>query len=404
MTNTPANKPETLLAPAFDDEAGWQQVAGYFPSRDPAQINLEHGYFGAMAAPVQAALDAGTRFVNEKLSPYVRGEFASHVDALREQLAHLIHAERDEILLTRSASESMQVLIGQYHELQAGDAVLWSNLDYPAMRHGMQWLEQRRGVTGVELRIELPISGAALLDRYLKAIQDTPNLKLILLSQVYPCNGQRPSVREIIAAARAKGIDVLLDSAHALGQVPLDVQELGVDFAGFNLHKWIGAPLGLGFTYIRKSRLASIEAHFGCQDFPAYDIRGRLYAGTPSIGAVLAVPAALAFHERLGGTTGKFARLAYLRRYWMSRAAAIPGVRLFSPRDDEHASALGSFTVDGLSAQELQEALLRRFGIFTVVRDLGYAQIVRETVTMIARIEELDAFVVALRSLAHAHS
>ncbi|MBV7535417.1 aminotransferase class V-fold PLP-dependent enzyme [Duganella sp. sic0402] len=375
-------------------------IASQYPKSSSTVINLEHGYFGAMALPVQAAFEDAVRYANAHLSPFVRGDFtARHVDILRGRLAALINAEQHEILLTRSASESMQVLIGQYHQLQPGDVVLWSNLDYPAMRNSMAWLEQRRGVTPLTLQFELPISQAALLEKYQDAIRNTPGLKLMLLSQVYPCNGQQVPVREIVAFAREHGVDVLVDSAHALGQLPVDVQEMNLDFAGFNLHKWMGAPPGLGFVFIRASQLHKIEPHMGDKDYPITDIRCRLHVGMPALGAILATPAALDFHASLGGTTAKTARIAELRDYWVSRVARLPGLRLLSPREAEHGTALVAFAIDGMHARELQQALLNRFNIFTVERNIGYTDIVRATVALTTTTEELDQLVAALTVL-----
>jgi selenocysteine lyase/cysteine desulfurase len=375
-------------------------IASQYPQSSSTVINLEHGYFGAMALPVQAAFEDAVRYANAHLSPFVRGEFTStRVDLLRGRLAELINAEPHEILLTRSASESMQVLIGQYHALQPGDVVLWSNLDYPAMRNSMAWLEQRRGVTPLTLQLELPISQDTLLEKYKDAIRNTPRLKLMLLSQVYPCNGQQTPVREIVAFAREHGVDVLVDSAHALGQLPVDVQAMNLDFAGFNLHKWIGAPPGLGFVFIRASQLDKIEPHMGCQDYPITDIRCRLYVGMPPLGAILAAPAALDFHASLGGSEAKRAHLATLRDYWVSRVAGLPGLRLLSPREAEHGSALVAFTIDGMSARELQQALLHRFNIFTVERNIGHTDIVRATVALTTTTDELDRMVAAITTL-----
>lgn len=375
-------------------------IASQYPKSSSNVINLEHGYFGAMALPVQAAFEEAVRYANAHLSPFVRGEFtAKHVDILRTRLAQLINAESHEILLTRSGTESMQVLIGQYVPLQRGDVVLWSNLDYPAMRNSMAWLEQRRGVTPLALQFELPISQEELLARYKDAIRNTPKLKLMLLSQVYPCNGQQVPVREIVDFAREHGVDVLVDSAHALGQLPVDVQQMDLDFAGFNLHKWIGAPPGLGFVFIRAAQLHKIEPHMGDQDYPATDIRCRLHIGMPPLGAILATPAALDFHASLGGTEAKTARLAALRGYWVSRVADLPGVRLLSPRAAEHGTALAAFAVDGMSARELQQTLLNRFNVFTVERNIGYTDVVRATVALTTTTEELDQLVAALTEL-----
>ncbi|MDO8032746.1 aminotransferase class V-fold PLP-dependent enzyme [Janthinobacterium sp. SUN128] len=385
---------------AARDEAWWRQVAALYPAPPDAIVNLEHGYFGAMAAPVQAAFEQAVRYTNEQLSPFVRGEFTrTHVDILRQRVAALIHAEPHEILLTRSGTESMQVLITQYYGLAPGDTVLWSNLDYPAMRTAMRWLAQRRGVTSTQVTLRLPISDDEIVASYAQAMRQAVKPKLLLLSQVAPANGQQLPVQAIMALAREHGIDVLLDSAHALGQVDVDVQAMGVDFAGFNLHKWMGAPAGLGVVYIRASQLHKIEPHFGDDDYPPDDIRGRLHMGMPPIGAILAAPAALDFHARLGGTPAKNERLAWLRNYWVSRAAQLPGVRMLSPLDAKRGTALVAFAVDGMRARELQQALLHRFGVFTVERNIGDTDVVRATVAVTTTIGELDRLVAALTAL-----
>lgn len=382
------------------DAAWWRDIAALYPTPPDTVINLEHGYFGAMAAPVHAAFEQAIRYTNEQLSPFLRGHFVQqHVEVLRTRLAALIQAQPHEILLTRSATESMQVLIGQYHGLEAGDSVLWSKLDYPAMRYAMHSLQQRRGVTPFEITLTLPVSRDEILARYELAMRAAVRPKLLLLSQVYPANGQQAPVREIVALAREHGIDVLLDSAHALGQVAVDMQELGVDFAGFNLHKWLGAPPGIGFVYIRASQLHKIEPHFGDRDYPADDIRCRLHAGMPAVAATMAAPAALDFHEQVGGTAAKSERLAWLRNYWVSRVAHLPGLQLLSPVEAEQGTALVAFAIDGMTAQELQQALLQRFGIFTVARNIGYTDVLRATVATTTTTSDLDQMVAALTAL-----
>lgn len=385
---------------AVRDDAWWRQVAALYPAPPGDIVNLEHGYFGAMASPVQAAFEQAVRYTNEQLSPFVRGAFThQHVDILRARIAALIHAEPHEILLTRSGTESMQVLITQYHGLAPGDTVLWSNLDYPAMRTAMRWLAQRRGVTGTQVTLRLPASDDEIIARYAQAMRDAVSPKLLLLSQVTPANGQQLPIKEIMALARAHGIDVLLDSAHALGQLEVDVQAMEVDFAGFNLHKWIGAPAGLGVVYIRATQLHKIEPHFGDDDYPLDDIRSRLHMGMPPIAAILAAPAAFDFHEQLGGTPVKRERLAWLRNDWVSRAAQLPGVRLLSPLDAARGTALVAFAVDGMEARALQQALLNRFGVFTVQRNIGDIDVVRATVAITTTTEELDRLVAALAIL-----
>ena len=399
-STTPQPVFPVLAEGAVRDDAWWRQVAAFYPAPPGGIVNLEHGYFGAMAAPVQAAFEQAVRHTNEHLSPFVRGAFTQqHVDLLRVRVAALIHVEPHEILLTRSGTESMQVLITQYHGLAPGDTVLWSNLDYPAMRTAMRWLAQRRGVTSTPITLRLPVGDDEIIARYAQAMRQASNPKLLLLSQVAPANGQLLPINEIMALAREHGIDVLLDSAHALGQAELDMQAMKVDFAGFNLHKWIGAPAGVGVVYIRASQLHKIEPHFGDDDYAPDDIRSRLHMGMPPIAAILAAPAAIDFHESLGGTAAKRERLAWLRNYWVSRAAQLPGVRLLSPLDAARGTALVAFAIDGMSARQLQQALLQRFGLFTVERNAGHIDVVRATVAITTTTGELDRLVVALAVL-----
>jgi selenocysteine lyase/cysteine desulfurase len=384
------------------DEAWWSHVASFYPKPAEDFVNLEHGYFGAMATPVAQAYEEGVRYVNQHLSPFLRGEFVNTTqDAMRDRLAALINCSREEILFTRSASESMQVLIGQYRGLKTGDTVLWCNLDYAAMRDAMRWLEQRHGVTAVEMELDLPITRDEILARYKGAMRYTPNLKLILLSQVSPFSGQAMPVKEIVEMARKQGIDVLVDCAHGLGQLPVDVGAMQLDFAGFNLHKWIGAPPGLGFVYIRKNQLHKIDTHFGASDFGENDIRSRLYAGMLPVAAIMALPATLDFHQALGGMPAKRARLQYLSQYWIARVRSLPGFKLYASADDIDVTALVSFGLNGFTAKELQKILFERFRIFTVERNAGSRSVLRATVTTTTTLGDLDRLVNALTTLSN---
>ena len=157
--------------------------------------------------------------------------------------------------MTRGATEAMQNLIVNYNRLQPGDSVLYADLDYDSMQFAMEWLKDRRGVGVFKIALPEPATRQAILDAYAKAISETPKLRLILLTHLSHRTGLVIPVKEIAAMARERNIDVILDAAHSWGQLEFDIADLGVDFIGFNLHKWIGAPVGLGFLYIRKGRL-----------------------------------------------------------------------------------------------------------------------------------------------------
>src|SRR5204862_1314181 len=121
---------------------------------------------------------------------------------------------------------------------------------------------------------------------------------------------------------------------------------LGVPFAAFNLHKWIGAPLGCGCLYIRKGSVPAVDPYFGDQDYPDGDIRSRIHTGSPSFAAWLTIPAALQLHRRIGAHA-KQARLRSLRDHWVQRVRDWPGIEILTPDDASMVAGMTAFRLSG---------------------------------------------------------
>jgi len=196
------------------DRAFWQQVASLYDV-DRSMANLENGYWGIMAKPVLAEYIRQTEMINRQNTAYARTKFGADSDAVVAALARVAGVDKDEIAITRGATEAMQNLIVNYNRLQPGDSVLYADLDYDSMQSAMEWLKDRRGVGVFKFALPEPASKQAILDAYAKAISETPRLKLILLTHVSHRTGLIIPVREIAAMARAKNIDVILDAALA---------------------------------------------------------------------------------------------------------------------------------------------------------------------------------------------
>lgn len=366
MPKRPDASPEDLAS----DEKYWARIAAQYDVAGPF-ANLENGYWGIMAAPVMRAYRAHTQRVNRENTHYARGAYGEDVGRIYQRLASFLNVSPDELLLTRGASEALQILIGGYNKLKPGDAVLYADLDYSAMKSAMTWLADRRRVEVVKIDLPEPASRHTVIDAYARAFDAHPNLRMILLTHVNNLTGLIHPVREIAALARARGIDVILDSAHAIGQINFDLNELGADFIGFNLHKWIGAPIGCGLIYIRKDRIPDIDRFMnepGAQD----DIRARAHTGTLNFAAHLTIPAALDFHEAVGGSAVKEARLRYLRNRWVKEARKINGVDILTPDDPAMVAALTSFRLRGRMTTKENNAIVRKLlekhGLFTVRR------------------------------------
>jgi selenocysteine lyase/cysteine desulfurase len=386
-------------ADAAQDRAFWDQVAALYDV-DRSTANLENGYWGIMAKPVLAEYIRQTERINRQNTAYARTKFGADSDAVVAALARTAGVDKTEIALTRGATEAMQDLIVNYNRLQAGDAVLYADLDYDSMQFAMEWLKDRRGVGVVKIAVPEPASKQAILDAYAKAIAETPRLRLILLTHVSHRTGLIMPVKEIAAMARAKNIDVILDAAHSWGQLEFDIADLGVDFIGFNLHKWIGAPVGLGFLYIRKGRLDAIDRHYGDGSFDPNDIRTRVHTGTANFAAILTLPLALRVHEAIG-TPAKAARLRYLRDRWVAKARALPNVEVLTPDEPGLAAGITSFRIRNKGSREdnnaLVGALRDKHGVLTVRRDgVARGQCIRVSPALYTTEDEVDRFVAAL--------
>jgi selenocysteine lyase/cysteine desulfurase len=381
------------------DRAFWQQVASLYDV-DRTMANLENGYWGIMSRPVLAEYLHQTEKINQQNTAYARTTFGADSDAVVGALAAVADVGTDEIAITRGATEALQNLIVNYNRLQPGDSVLYADLDYDSMQFAMEWLKDRRGVGVFKMALPEPATRRAILDAYAKAISETPRLKLILLTHLSHRTGLVIPVKEIAAMARENNIDVILDAAHSWGQLDFNIADLGVDFIGFNLHKWIGAPVGLGFLYIRKGRLDAIDRHYGDGSFASNDIRTRVHTGTVNFAAVLALPLALKFHEAIG-TPAKAARLRLLRDRWVDKARELPNIEVLTPDEPGLAAGITSFRVRTKGSREdnnaLVAALRDRHKVLTVRRDgVTKGQCIRVTPALYTTEDEVDRFVAAL--------
>lgn len=384
------------------DEAWWARVAAlYDVARDP--VPLENGYWGVMARPVQAAYLRHTERVNREGAAFARRTFpALYRDAL-ERAARALGIGAGELALTRNATEALQALIGGYNRLRPGDAVLCADVDYDSMLTAMRWLRQRRGVEVIELALPEPATYQGTIDAYAQALERHPRLRMMLLTQVSHRHGLRLPVAEIAALARRRGVDVILDAAHGVGQLDMRLAEQGADFAGVNFHKWIGAPLGVGGLYVREGRADAIDPYLGEPD-PHGAVHARVHTGTVNFAAFMALPDALALHEAIGAAR-KQARLQYLAGRWLGAARASGAYEVLAAEDPRLRSAIASVRPRGRASAQDARALAQRlhdgFGIQVVAREgLASGACVRATPAVFTRADEVDRLGSALAVIA----
>jgi len=284
------------------------------------------------------------------------------VEEVRRRVAKVAGCDPEEIALTRNASESLEN--AQYGiDLKPGDEVLTTNQDYPRMLTTFRQRERREGI--VLKMISFPVPPPSMDDlyqRFERAV--TPKTKMILLCHITNRTGQIFPVRKISDMAHARNIPVIVDGAHAFHHFPFNLSELGCDYYGVSLHKWTCAPIGTGFLYVRKSRIASTWSLMASSDRQKDDIRKFEEIGTHPAANHNAISAALIFNENIG-IDRKAARLRYLRDRWAHRLSQNPKVKTLHSEDPAQSCGIGFLSFKGVDAQKMSEVLWNKYNIIT---------------------------------------
>jgi selenocysteine lyase/cysteine desulfurase len=374
---------------------------------EPGIHNLENGYWGIMPRVVAQNYAQQTAYVNRMSSIWARSALpggaclAAGGREARESIAEMVGASAEEIAVTRSGSDALQLLITNYKNIKSGDSVIYCDLDYSAMIDSMRWLGSHRGAEVVKFDMPEPASTANILAAYEAVLKRTPNAKLLLVTQVSNRTGLVTPVKEIVAMARSKGVDTIVDIAHGVACLDFKIADLGCDFAGWSVHKWTSAPLGTGAMYIAKSRVQDIDIAYEVDYFSAQDIEARVPEGTINFAATLSIPKAVEFHFAVGAQA-KEKHLRGLRNRWAEQIRDVPNVSLVVPDDPARFCLITSFRLKGMrtnaDAQRLQHVLFDKYRVHTVWREgIAKGPVIRVTPGIYSTFADCDALVAALR-------
>ncbi len=374
------------------DEDFWAPIRGWYV-QSPRFINLESGYYSPSSLPVLDAWCENARRINETASFYMRRRHAGDREDLRRQLAHFAGCDPEELAITRNTTESLNIVLHGL-EIDDGDEVLYGDQEYGSMQ---ETLEQRHRRFGTRIRrIDVPRhprDRAEVVDTYERAVG--PDTRVILASQVIYLTGQVLPIREICEMARARGVLVVVDAAHAFAHLHYEIRDLGCDVLAASLHKWLGAPLGTGLLFMKKELIPRVWPLFGDVNVAPDDVRKFEHIGTNPPASTLAIANAIRFHETIGGAR-KEARLRYLKDYWAERAASIPGVTFNTPSSADQSCALANFSIEGRAPKDVAEILYDQYRIFTV----GVGSGVRVAPNLHNSLDDLDRFVAAIAEIA----
>jgi selenocysteine lyase/cysteine desulfurase len=377
------------------DETYWREIQQAF-TLDRTLVNLNNG--GCCPSPrvVHEAFKRYLDISNQTPVYHMWQILEPNIETVRRNLASEFGCSPEEMAITRNASEALQIAqLGI--DLKAGDEVVTTNQDYGRMLDTWDQRVRRDGIAVRQISFPVPPpSMDALADRLISAIG--PKTKVLHFCHITNLTGQIFPVKKICDAARAKGVKTIVDGAHAFGHFPFKAADLGCDYYGTSLHKWLLAPIGTGFLYVRRE---NIEALWGLQPTAASrakDIRKFEEIGTHPAANHNAIAEAMTFHQGIG-IERKSARLRYLRNRWAERLLETGRFKLHTSMDPAQSCAIGTVQVLGVDTNKAVGQLWEKWRIIaTPINHAEYTGI-RVTPNVYTTLEEIDTFAEAMEKI-----
>ncbi|MGB4703819.1 MAG: aminotransferase class V-fold PLP-dependent enzyme [Candidatus Saccharicenans sp.] len=379
----------------------WKKVRDEF-LLDPEESFFNTGTLGAMPRRVFERVVNHLRLTAEKIAEwdYYGDDWISGYqpfDGIREKIARLFNCDTKEVALTENATAGINYIACGL-DLKPGDEVLGTDQEHPGGESAWKLKAKRCGLVYRQLPLGKPIeSPEEVIDTFVRAIG--PNTRVLAIPHIITGSGAVLPVRELCAEARKRGVFTVIDGAQSPGQIRVDLREIGCDAFCGSFHKWLCAPAGTGFLFLRKERAGEIwttlaSAQWDNQEDHGFRLSQR---GTGNLSLLLGLDEALDFHFELGPDR-VYLRIKQLGDYLRARLLEIPGIKIFSPLDPSMCAGITVYTIEGLTGNFLQDELWKR-GRHRV-RSMGEVYGVRQSTHIYNSFEEIDRTVEILKELA----
>ena len=384
--------PEILAS----DEDYWSVIQQAY-TVNPSIINLNNGGVSPSPRIVQEAVERYNKLSNEGPSYYMWRILDQGREPLRQKLADLAGCDPEEIAVNRNSTEALNTVIFGI-DLKAGDEVIGTKQDYPNMINAWKQRVQREGIVYTQISFDFPIENdEAIIRSFEKAI--TSKTKILHITHVVNWMGQILPVTKLCQLAKKHGLKTIVDGAHSFGLLDFKIPDLGCDFFGASLHKFLSAPIGSGMLWIRKDNISDIWP-LVCHDNPkSGDIRKFETLGTRSFPIEQGIGEAINFHQAIGSKR-KEARIRYLKNYWAGKVKDIPKVKIHTSLQDDFSCAICGVSIDGMTPGELETELFVKYKIHSISIVWENISCVRITPHVYTRLKDLDRLVNALETIA----
>ena len=379
-----------------EDEEFWKRIREDYLLK-PDYINLENGYYNFVPTPTLTKFLEHVKMVNYEASHYMRTVQWDNKRRIADRLARLVNGDPEGLVITRNTTESLDLVIGGF-PWKKGDEAIFAAQDYGAMQEHFKMVAKRYGVVNKIVSVpNHPKSDEEIVALYENQI--TKKTKLLMICHMINITGHILPIRKICDMAHAHGVEVMVDGAHCVGHINVDIEALDCDYYGSSLHKWLSTPLGAGLLYVRKDKISKIWPLLAEHDSAPSDISRLNHTGTHPVHTDLAIDDAIDYLEIIG-MDRKEKRLRYIQRYWSSQLRDVKNVVVNTPVEEFRSCGIANVGLTNIKPKELAETLLNEFKIFTVAIDGANVHGCRITPNVYTTTEELDRFVDAMKTLA----
>ncbi|MGE5263890.1 MAG: aminotransferase class V-fold PLP-dependent enzyme [Acidobacteriota bacterium] len=366
---------------------------------DPEVAFLNHGSFGATPRPIFEKYQWWQRELERQPVEFLGRRFDDLLRDARTALGAYVHTAADNLVYVTNATTGLNIVARSLH-LSPGDEILTTDHEYGALDRTWRFLCRKTGAAYKQQRIPVPVSSPQDIgDRLWSGV--TSRTRAIFFSHITSPTALTFPVQEICRRARQAGIISIVDGAHAVGQVPLDLEEIGADFYSSNLHKWMCCPKGSAFLYARPEKQDLVEPLIVSWGYESEKpgasrfVDEQEWTGTRDIAAWLTTPKAIEFYEKYNWEQVR-AQCHTLARYVRERITALTGLPPLSPDSTDWYRQMVTLPLPPCDAAQLKSRLYDEFRVevpIVIWHDQPY---IRVSIQAYNTLEEVENLVLAL--------